>query len=72
MERKFTQRVRIRARPMRSLFHKHLDIADAGRDVIFRKDLPSNVNACSFVLLLEQQIENDSSTFIDEMTILQQ
>jgi hypothetical protein len=69
MERELTQDIRIRAGTMRALFHQDLNIGDRIQFAVSRQYLSANMDTRGFAVLLEQQVQNHTVSFKDEMPI---
>src|SRR6185295_17111214 len=71
VEGELSQRIRVRGRPVRSLFHQHLNIGNRAEGRVTGKNLAADMDARAIALLLEQQVENKSVAFKNQMPVLQ-
>src|SRR6266850_4449568 len=54
---------------LRPLLNEHLNVGDVGKRIVFRKNLSPNVDARTAGLFFEQEIENNATAFINQVTI---
>src|SRR5262249_60252394 len=69
LEGELTQDVRLRGRPVGTLFDEHLNIGDTVQRVVSRQYLAANLDRRVVAVLLQEKVQNHAITFENQMSV---